>query len=88
MLFSSISLANDLSCPVSPWSEWSECSVTCGPNGVRHRSRKLLNQHTAVDQYRCRSIPLEESEPCHLQRCRMYFSSHMSIKSSPSSSAC
>lgn len=88
LVFYLISLANDLSCPVSPWSEWSECSVTCGPNGIRHRSRRLLNQHTAVDQYRCRSIQLEESQPCHLQRCRMYLSANLSIQSSCSSSSC
>jgi len=63
---------NDLSCPMNPWSEWSECSVTCGYNGVRRRSRTLLTHHTAVDQYRCRSLPLEETQPCHLNRCRMF----------------
>jgi hypothetical protein len=57
---------------MSPWSEWSECSVTCGPNGIQRRNRKLLNQQTSVDQYRCRSLLLEETQPCHLHRCRMY----------------
>ncbi len=65
--------AGDLSCPVSPWSEWSECSVTCGPNGIQRRSRTLLSQHTAVDEYRCRSLALEETQPCNLNRCRTYF---------------
>lgn len=65
-------LANDLSCPMSPWSEWSECSVTCGRQGIRRRTRTLLSSHRAVDQYRCQSLPLEETQPCHSNPCRMY----------------
>ncbi|CAF4984488.1 unnamed protein product, partial [Rotaria magnacalcarata] len=37
--------------------------------GIRRRSRTLLNNHRAVDQYRCQSLPLEETEPCQLNRC-------------------
>lgn len=64
--------ASDQACSLSPWTEWSECSVTCGPNGIRRRSRTLLSHSNANDGYRCRSLPLEETQPCHLHRCRTY----------------
>ncbi|CAF1629395.1 unnamed protein product [Rotaria sordida] len=59
---------NDLSCPMVTWSE---CSVTCGRNGIRRRTRTLLSNHRAVDQHRCQSLPLEETQPCYLNLCRM-----------------
>ena len=38
------------------WGEWSECSTTCGPDGVRSRTRSCLDgngnsvaPHTAVN---------------------------------------
>lgn len=36
-------LQPDPECPVTEWSEWSPCSVRCGP-GVRLRSRILLSE--------------------------------------------
>ncbi|CAF3867103.1 unnamed protein product [Rotaria sordida] len=58
---------NDLSYPMGTCNE---CSVTCGRNDIRRRTRTLLSDHRAVDQHRCQSLPLEKTQPCHLNPCR------------------
>uniref|UniRef100_A0A8C5D2I6 Spondin-1 n=1 Tax=Gouania willdenowi TaxID=441366 RepID=A0A8C5D2I6_GOUWI len=49
-------------CMLSPWSDWSECSVTCG-RGLRTRQRMLKS-----DPAEC-TEELEQSEKCMLPEC-------------------
>uniref|UniRef100_A0A3Q2FVB7 Spondin-1 n=1 Tax=Cyprinodon variegatus TaxID=28743 RepID=A0A3Q2FVB7_CYPVA len=49
-------------CMLSPWSDWSECSVTCG-RGVRKRQRMLKS-----DPAEC-TEELEQTEKCMLPEC-------------------
>ncbi|KAF7663205.1 hypothetical protein LDENG_00216530, partial [Lucifuga dentata] len=49
-------------CMLSPWSDWSECSVTCG-RGMRTRQRMLKS-----DPAEC-TEELEQTEKCMLPEC-------------------
>ena len=44
-------------CSWKPWSEWTECSVSCGPGGVRNRTREC--------QDFCREGEADEQETCN-----------------------
>lgn len=55
--------ADTIPCMLSPWSTWSECSVTCG-RGVRTRQRMLKS-----DPAECVE-ELEQTEKCMLPECR------------------
>lgn len=60
---------------LSPWSDWSECSVTCG-RGVRTRQRMLKS-----DPAECVE-ELEQIEKCMLPECREWLQSETSTFSS------
>ena len=54
------------------WSEWSECSATCG-GGSRTHSRTCTNPPVKNGGKTCEEQdlgPAEESEECNTQECR------------------
>ena len=65
---------NDRKCPeLGPWSEWSECSSSCG-GGFRKKTRECVDK---VDQFYnapdnpCKSV-LEVIEECNPYKCPMW----------------
>jgi hypothetical protein len=59
-------------CAVTPWGNWSQCSVTCDW-GFRHRERHFVDPQ--ADRKKCIRISLSEVEKCHGQSNALYLTS-------------
>lgn len=53
---------------ITPWSEWTPCSKTCGP-GLRARSRTCSIPDNAANVGDCREVDLLETESCNHGDC-------------------
>ena len=54
-------------CVVSAWSQWSQCSVTCGV-GFQTRSRQILSAGSGIGSLQC-PTDLSEKQTCNMQAC-------------------
>ncbi|XP_066542938.1 thrombospondin type-1 domain-containing protein 7B [Hoplias malabaricus] len=56
-----------VSCVLSEWTMWTECSHTCGNQGVMSRSRRVLQE--AHDEGRPCPSQLSQTKPCPVSPC-------------------
>lgn len=73
-----LSCADTIPCLLTSWSDWSDCSVTCG-KGLRTRQRTLKSPVELGD---C-TEELEQVEKCMLPECRKYASCFQSSETEP-----
>lgn len=59
-------------CPeLGPWSDWSQCSLTCG-GGSRERSRECALPTTRVQEENPCKAPLREQAKCNEEPCPVF----------------
>ncbi|KAK1789123.1 hypothetical protein P4O66_015074, partial [Electrophorus voltai] len=56
-----------VSCTLSEWSVWTECSHACGNQGVMLRTRRVL--HEAHEEGRPCAFQLSQTKPCPIRPC-------------------
>ncbi|XP_072046339.1 thrombospondin type-1 domain-containing protein 7A-like [Amphiura filiformis] len=59
-----------IDCQLSPYSDWSTCSATCGSDGVKVRSRVIVRQPEGGGR-ECTGS-LNQTMPCNMQPCFAY----------------
>ena len=55
------------------WSQWSTCSVTCGPGGIQSRTRQCNNPALFINGISC-AQPELQNKPCGSNHCNKYTS--------------
>ncbi|XP_037542046.1 thrombospondin type-1 domain-containing protein 7B [Nematolebias whitei] len=65
-----------VSCILSDWSPWAECSHTCGSRGHSERSRRILQE--AHEEGRPCPSQLSQTKPCPIRPCYMWLLSDWS----------
>ena len=73
----------DSNCPVSPWSDWSPCSTTCG-KGVQIRTRLFLVEPSKKAECMAKNKELNQQRECSTrQDCRLDFETARAVCTLP-----
>ncbi len=49
------------------WEEWTDCSLTCGGTGIKHRSRKCVSSLNGA--FNCPTSSQQENDTCGTANC-------------------
>ncbi|EDV21864.1 uncharacterized protein TRIADDRAFT_59505 [Trichoplax adhaerens] len=62
----------DVDCALSPWSDWSSCSKSCGLKGISTRHRSILFNATGIGKACPSSQQLQQQKSCNIRPCVNY----------------